>query len=345
MGNNIFVLGTTVETGNLVEGLASKFTISGAITLNSAANINNISGYSKLNDLLNRHNIPIHEVESYTLRSANDLKLITELKIDILIVYGWQRLIPAWLLRHVSIAAIGVHGSPDGITAGRGRSPQNWSLILGANKFYFSLFQLSEGIDSGNIITSASYSILAKDDIRTLYRKLTEISVKLISIFLLDPISFLENSKIQKGIAYYYPKRISADGAIDWRANSQSIENLIRALTKPYPGAFTFYRDQKIYIWKIEKTLESNSSIKQNPGVIISKNKRSEICVSTNDGYINILEYDCDSPLDIQEGESFTSHSEKEILGGIIQRHYQTYPNLPVSPRLLNYWESIDART
>lgn len=344
MKNNIYVLGTTIETGNLVEGLASKFNISGVITLKSATNINNISGYSNLTDLLNKRNIPIYEVESYTLKNDNDLKLITELNIDILIVYGWQRLIPAWLLKHVSIAAVGVHGSPDGITAGRGRSPQNWSLILGANKFYFSLFQLSEGIDSGNIITSSSYSILAQDDICTLYRKLTEISVKLISNFLLDPIAFLETSKIQKGLAYYYPKRISTDGGIDWRANSESIHNLVRALTKPYPGAFTFYRHQKICIWKIEIILDSNSSVKQNPGVIISKSGRSDICVSTHDGYINILEYDCDSPLDIQEGDSFISHSERQILGGIIERHYQTYPNLPISPRLLNYWESLDAR-
>jgi len=340
---NIYVLGTTIETGNLIQGLTSKFTISGVFTLNSTTNINSISGYSKLNDLLNRHNIPIYELESYTLKSDNDSKLITELKIDILIVYGWQRLIPAWLLKHVSIATIGVHGSPDGITAGRGRSPQNWALILGAKKFYFSLFQLSEGIDSGNVIISASYSIVAKDDICTVYRKLTKISIKLISNFLSDPIVYLKTSKIQKGKAYYYPKRIPTDGAIDWRANSESINNLVRALTRPYPGAFTFYRHQKIYIWKIEKALESNSRIKQNPGVIISNNGRSDICVSTNDGYIKILEYDCDSPLDIQEGDSFISHSEREILGVIIQRHYQTYPDFPISPRLSSYWESLNA--
>lgn len=344
MEKSIYVLGTTIETGKLVQSLATKFTISGVITLKSTTNLNNVSGYLNLNNLLSKRKIPTYEVDSYNLKNENDFKLITDLKIDILIVYGWQRLIPTWLLKHVSIAVIGVHGSPDGISAGRGRSPQNWALILGANKFYFSLFQLSEGIDSGRIITSSSYSILAEDDICTLYRKLTNISVKLISNFLMDPIAFLESAKIQDGIVYYYPKRIADDGAIDWRSKSQSIHNLVRALTKPYPGAFTFYRNQKISIWKIEKILESNSTEKHKPGVIVSKKGRNDFRVSTSDGYINILEYDHESLLEIKEGERFTSYSEHEILSSIIKRHYQTYPNLNISPRLVKYWESLDVR-
>ena len=342
MEKNIYVLGTTIETGNLIQGLANKFTVSGVITLKSGTNLNNVSGYLNLNDLSSKHKIPVHEIDSYNLKNENDFKLITELRIDILIVYGWQRLIPKWLLEHVSIAVIGVHGSPDGITAGRGRSPQNWALILGAKKFYFSLFQLSEGIDSGNIIASASYPILAEDDIRALYRKLTDISIKLISNFLIDPISFLESAKIQNRIVYYYPKRIPDDGAIDWRSKSESIHNLVKALTKPYPGAFTFYRNQKISIWKTQNILESNSTEKHKPGVIISKKGRNDFRVSTSDGYINILEYDCESLVEIKEGDSLTSHSEYEILSSIIKRHYQTYPNLKISPRLIKYWESLD---
>ena len=343
MGKNIYILGTTIETGNLVQNLASNFTISGVITLKKTTDIKNISGYLNLSDLLSKYNIPVYEVDSYKLNNEKDFTLITKLRIDILIVYGWQRLIPAWLLKHVGFAAIGVHGSPDGIMAGRGRSPQNWALILGANKFYFSLFQLSEDIDSGKIITSSSYSILADDDIGTLYRKLTEESVKLIANFLADPFSSLEFAEIQNGLAYYYPKRTADDGAIDWRSKSESIHNLVRALTKPYPGAFTFYQNQKIFIWKIEKILESNSTANYEPGLIISKKGSNDFRVSTSDGFINILEYDYESPIEIQEGNRFTSNSEYEILGNIIERHYQTYPNLNISPRLLNYWESLDA--
>ncbi len=344
MNQNIYVLGTTIETGELIKNLVSKFTISGVLTLKSSTDISDISGNLNLRDLLSKLEVPVYDVHSYNLNNENDFKLLAKLKIDILIVYGWQRLVPAWLLNHVSIAAIGVHGSSDGITAGRGRSPQNWALILGATRFYFSLFQLSDGIDSGPIISSASYSILPEDNIRTLYKKLTKISSELIYKFLSDPTLFLESSISQEGEAYYYPKRVAADGVIDWRSNSESIQNLVRGITKPYPGAFTWYRNQKIFIWKVKKIVLNNPNEIYHPGIIISKKDKYDFCISTGDGLINVLDYTFDSPLEIKEGESFTSSSEYDVISNIIQRHYQTYPNLKISPRLINYLESLDVR-
>lgn len=342
MSKNIYILGTTLQTSNLIESLMSKFSISGVITLKSSVSSKDVAGYINLNYFVSKYKIPVYEVQSYSLKDKKDKNLILDLKIDILIVFGWQRLVPIWLLQHVSVAAIGVHGSPDGITQGRGRSPQNWSLILGAQKFYFSLFHLSEGIDSGNIIASTSYSISLNDDIASIYNKLTVMSVELISNFLSNPFKHLESSKIQVGVPYYYPKRIATDGAIDWRSNSETIHNLIRALTKPYPGAFTFYQNQKIFIWKAELAYNINGTRKQNPGVVISKNLGNKLCVATGNGYINILEYDCDSPLEIQDGDTLISCPEKEIIGNIIQRHYHAHPELTISPRLLNYWRTLD---
>ncbi len=342
MSENIYILGTTLQTGNLIKNLKSKFSIAGVITLKSSASSKDVAGYINLNNFVSKYKIPVYEVENYSLKDKKDKNLIIDLKIDILIVFGWQRLVPSWLLQHVSVAAVGVHGSPDGITQGRGRSPQNWSLILGAHKFHFSLFRISEGIDSGNIIASTSYSISLNDDIASMYDNLTVMSVELISNFLLNPFKHLESSKSQVGVPYYYPKRIATDGAIDWRSNSESIHNLIRALTKPYPGAFTYYQNQKIFIWKAELIYNINITKKQNPGVIISKNLENNLCVATGNGYINVMEYDCDSPIEIEEGETLLSCSEKEIIGNIIQRHYQAHPELTISPRLLNYWRTLD---
>ena len=52
-----------------------------------------------------------------------------------------------------NLATIGAHGSCDGIVKGRGRSPQNWAFILGANKFKISLFKITSGIDEGDVIS------------------------------------------------------------------------------------------------------------------------------------------------------------------------------------------------
>jgi len=337
----IYILGTTRETGKMIEALVSNFTISGIITLKNSSTFEGVSGYINLRNFSNKFNIPLYEVSTYSIKDKIDKSLLTKLKIDILIVFGWQRLIPLWLLDHVSIAAIGVHGSADGITKGRGRSPLNWSLILGARKFYFSLFQLTDGIDSGNVISSESFPISSTDDINSLYSKLTTKSAVLITDFLINPIKLLQLAKKQKGEAYYFPKRVAEDGAIDWGARSTSIRNLVRALNKPYPGAFTFFGSQKIYVWKVERALKLNSQHKLIPGNVIFNKDNKQFTVITGDGSINILDYECDSPLEITEGNSFKSYSEKEILSNVIHRHYQTYPNYAISPRLVKYWNSL----
>ena len=66
----------------------------------------------------------------------------------------------------------------------------------------------------------------------------------------------LENGKskrikqIQSKFIEYWPKRIPDDGLIDWSKPCKEIDTLIRATTYPYPGAFTFFKNQKIIIWK-----------------------------------------------------------------------------------------------
>ncbi len=91
-------------------------------------------------------------VDTYTLKSESDKKKLLGLDIDIIITSAWQRLIPEWLIDHCNIGAIGVHGSAVGISGGRGRSPQNWALIFGENKFFLSIFWIDTNIDNGEII-------------------------------------------------------------------------------------------------------------------------------------------------------------------------------------------------
>ena len=104
-------------------------------------------------------------------KKKDDKNKLLNTNIDILIVAGWQRLIPEWLIQHCKICVIGSHGSPLGITKGRGRSPQNWALIMGMESFEISIFQIDKGIDSGRIFNTKSFKYSAFDDIKTSYYK------------------------------------------------------------------------------------------------------------------------------------------------------------------------------
>ena len=75
---------------------------------------------------------------------------------------------------------MGAHGSPLGITKGRGRSPQNWALILGLSTFYISIFKIDPGIDSGQIIETRSFTYSDFDDIKTSYYKVCLLTADMI---------------------------------------------------------------------------------------------------------------------------------------------------------------------
>lgn len=98
--------------------------------------------------------------------------MLTALPIDLLIVCGWQRLVPPWLIEHAPARVVGSHGSALGIAGGRGRSPQNWALIAGERQFQLSIFFIEPGIDSGPVIDTRTFSYDDLDDIVSSYLKL-----------------------------------------------------------------------------------------------------------------------------------------------------------------------------
>ncbi len=54
----------------------------------------------------------------------------------------------------------------------------------------------------------------------------------------------------QEGASSYYGGRKPEDGLIDWAKSAMAIYNLVRAVTHPYPGAYTFFGGRKLFIWK-----------------------------------------------------------------------------------------------
>ncbi len=89
----------------------------------------------------------------------------------------------------------------------------------------------------------------------------------------------------QKLFLEYWPKRTPEDGKIDWNKSAKEIHRLIRASTKPYPGAFTFYKNKKIIIWKAGFSQEEIMV----PGEILKNEKFIDI--GTKKGVIIIKEY------------------------------------------------------
>lgn len=236
------------------ELLLSGLTIEYFVTLTpEQASKYKASGYMDYRELAEKYSIPVYLPDDYSLKSKNDLLFFKEHRFDLLIQGGWQRLFPGEVLKTLSIGAIGAHGSSDYLPKGRGRSPLNWSLIEGKKRFIMHLYLITEGVDDGDVLDIEAFDINEYDDIKTLYYKNTMVTKRM----MLRMVPKLLKGEItpipQQGIPSYYPKRLPEDGEINWEdMNVEYIHRLVRALTRPYPGAFGLIKGKKHIIWKCQ---------------------------------------------------------------------------------------------
>lgn len=264
---------------------------------------NQISGYKDFSLIAKNNKINIYYCKSYSLKDQEDIEFFKKNQFSLLIQGGWQRLFPEEVLQTLKIGAIGVHGSSDFLPKGRGRSPLNWSLINNKKRFIIQYFIIKPGIDDGDVFYTEMVDINQWDSIKTLYYKMAIITSKVYITFL-HKLMYREITLTkQKGIPTYYPKRTANDGKINWETDIFEIHNLVRAVTKPYPGAFTFYNEIKIYIWSAQPFDTRIDTIKHVFGEVIKVFENGELIVKAGSGLLLITEYE--SEVLISEGFVF----------------------------------------
>lgn len=231
----------------------------------------------------------------YFKRIKDETEHIRQCNPDIIFVLGLSQIVPQAILDLPTIGAIGSH--PTLLPANRGRHPIIWAIANGLKKSGITLFWLDSGVDSGSIWAQEEFEIDMEDDAASVYRKIKNLSVKMLG----ENIADIEKGVIRKTEqdhtkATYWRKRGRKDGEIDWRMGSKRICDLVRALTSPYLGADCLYKGKYVKIWKVkpsEVIEELDGFINIEPGKIISTNGRT-ICVKTGDGLINIIEHEFD---------------------------------------------------
>jgi len=177
---------------------------------------------------------------------------IKKIKPDLIIVCGWQRLVCEEILNIPRLGAVGFHSSL--LPKYRGRAPVNWAIIMGEKETGITMFYLTPQADDGDIIAQKSFQILLNDDCSTVYKKSAQAGAELIKEYL-PKIANGTAPRTHNSSASYpaYPKRTPKDGLIDFNRSSLDIYNFIRALTKPYPGAYYLTEcGDKIIVWKSE---------------------------------------------------------------------------------------------
>jgi methionyl-tRNA formyltransferase len=253
-----------------------------------------VAGYYDLRPFLHEIGLPYTIAQKYSLKSEQDHETLLALGLDMLLVMGWQRLIPDWWLESLSSGAFGMHGSSKPLPHGRGRSPMNWSLIQNKQIFYTHLFQYKPGVDDGPIAGVQTFDITVHDTCHTLHFKNLVAMIQLCARVVPELLSGTANLSLQPhGRATYYPKREAEDGLIYWSDSTLEIYNLIRAVTRPFPGAFTFLDNDaanKVFLWRgipFDTQLRWPNAV---PGEIVEVFYDGSFVVKTQDSTLLVVE-------------------------------------------------------
>lgn len=236
--------------------------------------------FSEFEDLALKYGVPLYKISDVSV--PLDTERIRQLQPDIIFCMGWPQIIRKEILQIPLQGCIGVH--PTLLPKRRGGAPVNWCLIDGLSKSGVTLFYFDEGVDSGDIIAQKEFGITLEDTAKTVINKVTVIAVELLKEYypLLEKGSaprILQNN----AEATYTRRRRSEDGIIDWGRTSLSIYNLIRALTLPFPGAFTYWKGRKVTIWESELPKRYKARFDARPGEILDSLDERGIVVATGD--------------------------------------------------------------
>jgi UDP-4-amino-4-deoxy-L-arabinose formyltransferase/UDP-glucuronic acid dehydrogenase (UDP-4-keto-hexauronic acid decarboxylating) len=190
---------------------------------------------------------------------------LRELAPDIVFSFYYRDMLGAELLSIPKQGGLNLHGSL--LPRYRGRCPVNWVLIHGETETGVSLHHMVEKPDAGDLVDQERVPITEHDTARTLMTK-CGIAARVLLDRALPAIAAGTAARIPQdhARASYFGGRKPKDGEIHWSVPARTVRNLVRAVTRPYPGAFSFAGRRKLLIWSTTIEAELGGA----PGEILS---------------------------------------------------------------------------
>lgn len=218
---------------------------------------------------------------------------IRELKPDVIFSFYYRDMLNEELLALAPKGAFNLHGSL--LPKYRGRAPINWAVLKGETETGVTLHKMVAKADAGDIVAQEKVTITETDTSLTVHAKVREAAATLLTRVLpqIENATYTATAQ-NESEATYFGRRTAADGLIDWNRSAKEVYDLIRAVTEPYPGAFTYLGERKMIIWRA-CILAENSD--KRPGTVISTNPLRIVCA---EGIIEVISGQSESGLYMQ---------------------------------------------
>ena len=250
--------------------------------------------------LANSHDIPVITPDDTTAHGF--IEAVNEIAPDLILSIYFRNMFPPELLSIPGLGAMNLHGSF--LPKFRGRVSINWAIIEGEAETGITLHYMDEKPDHGAIIGQKRVKIEIDDTAKSLHRKMAREAYSLIA----ESLPLIEAGKNPRtpqdhSKSTYYGARGPEDGRIDWGAPAIRVYNLIRAVTDPYPGAFTEFRGKRLFVWWGEVKDGDGSHYK--PGEILPAD---DLIVACGEGLINLTDVQLVGDRRISGGQFMKKH-------------------------------------
>ncbi|MBD7913303.1 formyltransferase family protein [Clostridium cibarium] len=246
----------------------------------------NVSDYFPIHDIAEENDIPF--IKFKKINNESIVKKIEGIEPDYIFIIGLSQIISQKILDMAKEYSIGFH--PTQLPKYRGRAAIPWQIILGVEDSKVTLFKIDQGVDSGDIICQYPYQIDKTDYALDVYYKVCDALKNALNSCINEiynnSVNFIKQD--HENSTYLLARR-PEDGIIDWSLCGKDIETLIRATSRPYPGAFSYYKGCKVVFWKADR--EENTKYIGIPGQIAWINDQGEIAIITKDSLLIVKEY------------------------------------------------------
>lgn len=205
--------------------------------------------------LAQRHQLPVYQ--PLKLHKEEWEPIFRALLPDALVVVAYGKILPVWLIDLAPLGAFNLHSSL--LPKYRGAAPINWAIANGETMTGVSTMQIDAGMDTGDILLQHAVEIASTTTAGELHDQLAACGANL----MLETLALAERQELRpspqdNAHASYAPRMKKEDGQLNWFEPAATLYNRVRGLN-PWPGTYTWWRQQLLRIWKAAPFAEFNS--------------------------------------------------------------------------------------
>jgi len=199
--------------------------------------------------------------------AENSMKILKDISPDLIVVTAYGQILPKEILELPRYGCINIHASL--LPKYRGAAPINWVILNGENETGVTSMQMSEGLDTGDMLIKKSTPIDKNETYEELYARLSVMGGEVLR----ETLDAIENNtltpeKQNDELSCYSPMIKKEMSALDFTKSAQEVHNIIRGVT-----GFTLLDGKRIKIFRSEV-----SDISGETGTVSDEKKFAVAC-------------------------------------------------------------------